>query len=80
MDELAPSAATPVSDRPRERVWRSGPHSIGDNELVALLLGSGVRDHSAIDVARELVRSAGGIATLSRSSPRELSQVSAQRR
>lgn len=75
MDELAPPFTSTVSDRPRERVWRSGPHSIGDNELIALLLGSGVRHHSALDVAAALVRSAGGIATLSRSSPRELSQI-----
>jgi len=73
MTELEPSADP--EDRPRERVWRSGPTAIGDCELIALLLGSGVRDRSALDIAIALVRSAGGIGTLSRSSPRELSQV-----
>jgi DNA repair protein RadC len=54
---------------------RHGTGTIGDDELVAILLGAGVRDHPAIEVARTLVRSAGGLALLSRSSPRELAQV-----
>jgi DNA repair protein RadC len=62
-------------DRPRERVWRSGPNAIGDSELLALVLGPGVRQRSALDVALALVRSAGGIGVLARSSPRELAQI-----
>jgi len=65
----------PVIDRPRERVWRSGTQTIGDAELLAVVLGSGVKHHPAIAVATELVRSAGGVAALSRASPRELAQV-----
>ncbi|MBX3157601.1 MAG: DNA repair protein RadC [Deltaproteobacteria bacterium] len=61
--------------RPRERLWRHGTGSVGDDELLAIVLGTGVRDHPAIEVARSLVRSAGGLALLSRSSPRELAQV-----
>src|SRR5688572_1221445 len=58
-----------------QRVWRSGPNSIGDSELLALVLGSGVRHRAALDVALALVRSAGGIGVLARSSPRELAQI-----
>lgn len=60
---------------PRDRVWRTGTHTIGDGELLALLLGPGPRDHRAVISALEIVRSAGGLATLSRSSPRELAQI-----
>jgi DNA repair protein RadC len=28
-------------DRPREKLWRHGGSALGDNELVALVLGSG---------------------------------------
>ena len=56
-------------------MWRTGTHAIGDAELLALVLGTGVRAHSALEVAAELVRSGGGVATLSRASPRELAQV-----
>ncbi|MBL0214210.1 MAG: DNA repair protein RadC [Myxococcales bacterium] len=54
---------------------RCGPTELGDEELIALVLGTGVRDHPARAVALELVRSAGGVGPLSRSSVRELAQI-----
>jgi DNA repair protein RadC len=66
---------SPDADRPRERMLRRGAQSSSDEELLAILLGTGVRDHPAQMVAGELVRSAGGMAALSRASPRELAQV-----
>jgi DNA repair protein RadC len=63
------------SNRPRERLWRRGPATASDDELLAILLGTGVRDHPVLDVAAELVRSAGGIGILSRASPHELAQI-----
>jgi DNA repair protein RadC len=62
-------------DLPRERLLRRGAHGIGDEELLALVLGTGVRAHSARSVAAALVTSSGGVAALSRASPRELAQV-----
>ena len=62
-------------DRPRERLWHRGLTSIGDEELLAILLGTGVRAHSARDIAAELVRASGGVVAVSRASPRELAQV-----
>ncbi len=62
------------AERPRERLYRSGATELGDEELIALLLGTGVRHHSARAVAAELVRVAGGVGPLSRASPRELAQ------
>ncbi len=62
-------------DRPRERLWRRGVTAIGDEELIAILLGTGVRDHPALAVAAELVKSSGGVVAVSRASPRELAQV-----
>jgi DNA repair protein RadC len=72
-DALVPP--TPATELPRDRVWRTGPHAIGDGELLALLLGPGPRDLRSIATAREIVRSAGGLAALSRSTPRELAQL-----
>ncbi|MEJ7603534.1 MAG: DNA repair protein RadC [Kofleriaceae bacterium] len=62
-------------ERPTERLRRRGPRTIGDDELLALVLGTSTRRRPTIDVARELVRSAGGVATLSHSTSRELSHV-----
>jgi DNA repair protein RadC len=87
MDDLdtrpsPPPAALPVAqllaelaDQPRERLWRCGTQSIGDAELLALVLGTGVRDRPAITVAGDLVRAIGGVAALSRASAQELSQI-----
>jgi DNA repair protein RadC len=64
-----------ITDKPRERLWRCGAQSIGDAELIALVLGTGVRDHPVLAVAADLVQSVGGVAALSRASPHELAQI-----
>ena len=46
----------PTDDRPRERLFAHGPETLSDAELVAILLGSGVRGKNAIQLARELLR------------------------
>ena len=57
---------------PRERALREGMTEIADVDLVALVLGTGTRGLSVIDVARALVDEPGGIARLGRASPKEL--------
>ncbi|MBA3395477.1 MAG: DNA repair protein RadC [Deltaproteobacteria bacterium] len=75
IDRVIDDALPIPGERPRERVWRRGTATVGDHELLSMILGSGVRDHPALAVASELVRSAGGVAGLSRASPRELAQI-----
>ena len=55
MKELAPQ------DRPREKLARAGVSALGDNELVALVLGTGVKGRGALSVAQELLDLAGGV-------------------
>jgi DNA repair protein RadC len=57
---------------PRELVWQRGASTVGDDELLAVLLGSGMRDRPARTVAHDLVETAGGLAALSRASPYEI--------
>lgn len=64
-----------IEDRPRERLWSRGVTMIGDEELISIVLGTGVRDHPALAVASNLVKTSGNVAALSRASPRELSLV-----
>ena len=40
--------SVPVDDRPREKLARLGVEGLGDNELLALLIGSGTRARSAL--------------------------------
>ena len=49
MKELTPG------DRPREKLLAHGAPGLGDNELVALVLGSGCRNRDALAVANELL-------------------------
>jgi len=62
-------------DRPREKLLRNGPSALGDNELVALVLGSGFRGGDALHVANEILRVRGGLHGLMRSTAAELGQV-----
>lgn len=62
----------PESDRPREKLTIRGAGSLTDAELVAIFLRTGTKEHSAIEVARNLLAARGGLHALSRSSVREL--------
>ncbi|HEY1549774.1 MAG TPA: DNA repair protein RadC [Kofleriaceae bacterium] len=64
-----------ANDRPRERLWQRGLQAVGDEELLAIVLGTGTRDRPAGVVAAEVVRDVGGMVAVSRASPRELAQV-----
>lgn len=68
-------AARDLVERPRERLWRTGTDALGDEDLLTMVLGTGVRDRPVRSIAEELVRSAGGVGGLSRASPRELAQI-----
>ena len=54
MQELI--ADLPLDDRPREKMFKHGPETLSDAELLAILLGSGTRGKNAIQLARELLR------------------------
>jgi DNA repair protein RadC len=62
-------------DRPREKLSQHGASALGDNELVALILGSGRPRTSALSVANELLRARGGIHGLVRATTEDLAQV-----
>jgi DNA repair protein RadC len=44
-----------VEDRPREKLAIKGTSSLSDAELLAILISSGTRDKSAVDLGRELL-------------------------
>jgi DNA repair protein RadC len=65
-----------LSDRPREKLVRHGVAALGDNELVALILGSGGRRGGALTLANDVLATRGGLHGLVRSTCDELAQVS----
>jgi DNA repair protein RadC len=65
----------PLGERPRERLFAHGAAALSDAELLALLLRSGVRGASAIDLARTLLTRFGGLTRLLTAGPREVAGV-----
>ena len=62
-------------DRPREKLERLGPSGLGDNELLALVLGSGSRTANALALANRLLESSGGLHGLTRAGVGDLLRV-----
>ena len=63
-------------DRPREKLARAGVTALGDNELVAILLGTGTTRHGALAVAQEVLAVAGGVGGLPQLALDDLLRVS----
>jgi DNA repair protein RadC len=61
----------PYDERPRERLSMHGADTLSDAELLAILLGSGMRGKNAIHLGRELL-SDGGRAALARRDAKQL--------
>jgi DNA repair protein RadC len=59
----------PVEERPRERLLALGAGALSDAELLAVLLRSGVRGKSAVDLGRELLQQFGSITRLLEDGP-----------
>ena len=51
----------PAAERPRERLLERGAGYLTDAELVAVLLRTGIRGKNAVELARELLETFGGI-------------------
>lgn len=49
-----------LEDRPREKMIAQGKKTLTDSELIAILLRTGVKGASAIDLAKQLLDRAGG--------------------
>ena len=62
-------------DRPREKLQRLGASALGDNELVAIVLGQGQPRASALDLANAVLVAVDGVEGLSRARPEDLTRV-----
>ncbi len=64
----------PARERPRERLLDNGAASLSDTELLAIVLGTGVKGRSALDLARRLLEEFGNLTRLFSSSLQEFCQ------
>ena len=63
------------NDRPREKLMRLGPSGLGDNELLAVVLGGGGPGTGALGLANVVLETAGVLHGLLRLSPDDLRSV-----
>jgi DNA repair protein RadC len=65
----------PLQERPRERLLTRGAASLADAELLAILLRTGIRGKSAVDIARDLLGRFGSVSALLEAASRGLSDT-----
>lgn len=54
----------PKTERPREKLLQEGAASLSDAELLAVIIHTGIKGKTALDLARELLGKFGGISGL----------------
>ena len=65
----------PKDARPREKLLARGPGALGDAELLALLLRSGIPGKNALQMGQELLDAFGGVAGLLHTSASDLKRI-----
>jgi DNA repair protein RadC len=61
----------PKDDRPREKLLKKGAGALSNSELLAILLRTGVKGNSAIDLARKMLAKFGTFRNMSHSDDRD---------
>ena len=67
--------ALPLDERPRERLLRYGAEAISSAELVAIVLGSGMRGKSVLQLSQELVSHFGSVQAIGQATVEELQEI-----
>ncbi|CDF58127.1 RadC family protein [Thermobrachium celere] len=65
----------PIEERPRERLIKYGESALSNAELLAIILRTGTKSESALDLAKKILSMYGGITFLANSSVFELSKI-----
>jgi len=59
-------------DRPREKLVLKGRDALSNSELIAILIGSGSRNESAVDLSKRILASSGNLNSLAKLSIQQL--------
>jgi DNA repair protein RadC len=65
----------PVQDRPRERLAARGADALRDAELIAILLRTGTKGSSAVDIADQLLKSFKSLENLAKAPLEDLRKI-----
>ena len=61
----------PKDDRPREKLLKNGERSLSNSELLAILLRTGIKGNSAVDLARKILDKFGSFRNMSHTDIRD---------
>lgn len=65
-----------IEDRPREKLLKKGINALGDAEILAILIGSGTKNETAVEVAKRILyRCNNNLHDLSRQSTNDLCKI-----
>lgn len=77
MKQSSPLKEWNIQDKPREKFLKYGPQTLSDAELLAIMLGSGVKNKNVVDLAKEILASVNdNLEMLGRKSIEELCAIS----
>lgn len=65
----------PQDERPRERLMQSGPESLSNHELIAILLRTGTKNESVLQLSNRLLTKFDGLRLLKDASLSEITEV-----
>ena len=74
---MEPNTSFPIKqwaedDKPREKLMLKGKHVLSDAELLAILIGSGSRNESAVDLSKRIIGSVANLKALGRLTSQQL--------
>ncbi|MEO0185265.1 MAG: UPF0758 domain-containing protein, partial [candidate division WOR-3 bacterium] len=65
----------PENERPRERFYEQGSYVLSDAELLAIVIGKGVKNRSALDLAKEVLSRVGSLKKLAEKTAKEIENL-----
>ncbi|MGB3342254.1 MAG: DNA repair protein RadC [bacterium] len=65
----------PVNDRPREKFYQKGSYFVTDTELLAIIIGKGIRNKSALELAKEIINLVGSLKKLNQKTVSEIERL-----
>jgi DNA repair protein RadC len=65
----------PQDERPRERFIQNGPESLSNHELIAILLRTGTKDESVLQLSNRLLTSFEGLRLLKAATLEEMTEI-----